>query len=255
MKTASVKEIKRILMNVKDEHDPLIAELATDTRKGVIELLDKWRRARLQEKQDWHNYQSMTQFEQEARIQGYQYIAGIDEAGRGPLAGPVVSAAVILHENSYFQGLNDSKKINEQKRKELYRRIMDEAIAVGIGIISAEEIDRLNIYEATKKSMREAIQNLSTQPDYLLIDAVNLKSIYPENPIIKGDARSVSIAAASIIAKVTRDQIMKEYHHKYPDYGFNVHMGYGTKIHLEAIKTFGPCSIHRKTFAPLKTMP
>ncbi|MBS4193966.1 ribonuclease HII [Lederbergia citri] len=254
MEKISIKEIRKLMENVQDENDPLLIQLSTDARKGVKDLLDKWHQTKQQEKADRDHYTLMQTYEIKARTEGFHLIAGIDEVGRGPLAGPVVSAAVILQENAYIPGLNDSKKLSEKKRNELYKHIMDEAIAVGIGIISAEEIDRVNIYEATKKSMLAAVQNLKVQPDYLLLDAMKLNSIYPETSIIKGDAKSVSIAAASIVAKVTRDRMMEEYHIQYPQYGFHLHMGYGTKLHLDTLDTHGPCTIHRKSFAPIKQL-
>ncbi|MBS4217768.1 ribonuclease HII [Bacillus sp. FJAT-49711] len=254
MKKTSIQEIRKLIEHIQNEEDPILIQLASDSRKGVQDLLEKWHHTKKKEQADLENYRQMKAFEREGRKQGFNFIAGIDEVGRGPLAGPVVSAAVILKEDSYIRGLNDSKKLTEKKREELYTQIMNAAIAVGIGIISAKEIDKINIYEATKKSMLAAIQNLSTQPDYLLIDAMKINSIYPETSIVKGDAKSVSIAAASVIAKVTRDRIMKEYHNKYPQYGFHLHMGYGTKLHLEGLNEHGPCSIHRKTFAPIKTL-
>ncbi|MCR2820738.1 ribonuclease HII [Lederbergia panacisoli] len=254
MKKTSIQEIRKLIEQIQDEHDPFLIQLASDSRKGVQDLLEKWHHNKKQEHADYEYYRQMEAYEINARKQGFTFIAGIDEVGRGPLAGPVVSAAVILNENSYIRGLNDSKKLTEKKREELYTQIMDAAVAVGIGVISAEEIDEINIYEATKKSMLAAVQNLSVQPDYLLIDAMKINSIYPETSIVKGDAKSVSIAAASVIAKVTRDRIMKDYHNKYPEYGFHLHMGYGTKLHLAALNEHGPCSIHRNTFAPIKTL-
>ncbi|MBS4198938.1 ribonuclease HII [Bacillus sp. FJAT-49732] len=250
----SIQEIRKLIENVQDENDPLLEELSVDSRKGVKDLLDKWHQKRKQEKADREHYKLMEAYEVKARSEGFTFIAGIDEVGRGPLAGPVVSAAVILEETSYIQGLNDSKKLTEKKREELFKEIMAIAVSVGIGIVSADEIDKVNIYEATKKSMLAAVQNLSIQPDYLLLDAMKINSIYPETSIVKGDAKSVSIAAASIVAKVTRDRMMKEYHNQYPQYGFHLHMGYGTKLHLDALNEHGPCPIHRNTFAPIKKL-
>ena len=182
------------------------------------------------------------------REQGFSLIAGIDEVGRGPLAGPVVASAVILPETFYLPGLNDSKKISEAKRELFYETIMEEAIAVGTGIVHNEEIDEINIYEATKKAMITAVAQLSQQPDHLLIDAMKLDLPIPQLSIIKGDAKSVSIAAASIVAKVTRDRMMKEYAKEYPHYGFDKNMGYGTSAHLDALHAYGLTPWHRKKF-------
>ena len=181
---------------------------------------------------------------------GLKYVAGIDEAGRGPLAGPVVVACVIMPENSMIEGINDSKKISENKREKLYDLILEEAISYGIGIIDQDEIDEINILQATKKGLTEAIKSMNTKPDIILVDALNgidtLGIKYKS--IIKGDAKSYSIAAASIIAKVTRDRIMREWDKVYPEYGFAGHKGYGTAKHMEAIRKYGLTQIHRKTF-------
>ncbi|MCI9015998.1 MAG: ribonuclease HII [Clostridia bacterium] len=178
------------------------------------------------------------------------YICGIDEAGRGPLAGPVVVASVIMPKNSMIEGINDSKKISEKKREELYEKIKEEAITYAVGIISQEEIDTINILNATKKGVTSSLKEIETKPDLILIDA--LKGIdtlqIPYKSIIKGDAQVYSIAAASIIAKVTRDRIMKNWDEVYPEYGFKNHKGYGTAAHIAAIKKYGICSIHRKSF-------
>lgn len=192
----------------------------------------------------------LCEFENEAYEKGYNSIAGIDEAGRGPLAGPVVAAAVILPKDALIEGVNDSKKISEKKREKLYDDIINNAISWGVGIVDHTVIDEINILNATRRAMKLAIQNLSVRPDFILIDAekkVDTDGI-PYLPIIKGDALSISIGAASIIAKVTRDRMMREYDKIFPMYGFEKHKGYGTKAHVEAIKEFGPCMIHRRSF-------
>lgn len=187
--------------------------------------------------------------EYERKYSEYEYICGIDEAGRGPLAGPVVAGAVILDKNTEILYLNDSKKLSEKKRESLYDEIMEKAIAVGVGIVDEKVIDEINILQATYKAMRMAIANLSVKPQVLLNDAVIIPEVdIPQEKIIKGDAKSVSIAAASIIAKVTRDRIMVEYDENYPEYGFASHKGYGTKAHIDIIKEIGPCPIHRRSF-------
>ena len=181
---------------------------------------------------------------------GVKYIAGIDEAGRGPLAGPVVVACVILPENSMIEGVNDSKKLSEAKREKLYDIITQEAISYGVGIIYQDEIDEINILQATKKGVTEAIKQMKTKPNIIMVDALNGIDTMgiPYKSIIKGDAKCYSIAAASIIAKVTRDRIMREWDKVYPEYGFASHKGYGTAKHIAAIKEFGPCPIHRRSF-------
>jgi ribonuclease HII len=193
-------------------------------------------------------------FEKKAFQKGFSRIAGIDEAGRGPLAGPVVSAAVILPvSSSQIPGVSDSKKLTPKKRDYLYDKIYDFAISVGIGIIDPLEIDRINILQAALASMAMAVENLVPQPDCLLVDGTfKISSVLPQEPIPKGDDRSISIAAASIIAKVTRDRMMEKYHQDYPQFGFLKHKGYPTRAHKEAIQKFGCCPIHRKSFKGVK---
>ena len=182
--------------------------------------------------------------------QGIKYIAGIDEAGRGPLAGPVVVGCVIMPEDSFIEGVNDSKKVSEKKREKLYDEIINNAISWSVAVIGWHEIDELNILNATKKGVTECINNLETKPELILVDA--LQGIdtcnIPYVSMVKGDAKCYSISAASILAKVTRDRIMREWDEVYPQYGFAKHKGYGTKSHIEALKEYGPCPIHRKTF-------
>ena len=185
----------------------------------------------------------------EKEYESHGWICGIDEVGRGPLCGPVVASAVILPKDCQILYLNDSKKLSEKKREELYDVIMEEAIAVGLGMATPERIDEINILQATYEAMRQAISSLKVKPAVLLNDAVTIPGVeIPQIPIIKGDAKSVSIAAASIIAKVTRDRMMVEYDRIYPGYDLASNKGYGTRVHMEALKTVGPCEIHRKTF-------
>lgn len=192
-------------------------------------------------------------YERNLSHKGYRSIAGIDEAGRGPLAGPVVAAAVILPEGLQMPGVTDSKKLTALKREALFDVVMENAIATGVGIAQPEEIDEINILQATLKAMLRAVDKLSTSPDYLIIDGINtLDRDIPQQAIKKGDSLSISIAAASIIAKVTRDRMMIEYDKQYPSYGLASHKGYGSKLHREAIAKIGPCPIHRKTFAGVK---
>lgn len=192
-------------------------------------------------------------FEKIARRQGYCNISGVDEAGRGPLAGPVVAAAVILPEGLHIPGVNDSKKLSAARRDALYDVILDQALAVGVGVADHDVVDRLNILNATLQAMREAVSRLTVPPDYLLIDGISTIPVnIPQKTIKQGDAASLSIAAASIIAKVSRDRLMLSYDTQYPDYGFAGHKGYGCASHLEAIARLGPCPIHRKTFRGVK---
>lgn len=185
----------------------------------------------------------------EKEYESHGWICGIDEVGRGPLCGPVVASAVILPKDCQILYLNDSKKLSEKKREELYDVIMEQAIAVGVGMASPQRIDEINILQATYEAMRQAISSLKVKPAVLLNDAVTIPEVeIPQIPIIKGDAKSVSIAAASIIAKVTRDRMMVEYDRIYPGYDLASNKGYGTKVHMEALKTVGPCEIHRRTF-------
>ena len=192
----------------------------------------------------------MKEFETELYNNGINFIAGIDEVGRGPLVGPVVTAAVILPKDFYDERINDSKKLTEKKRELLYDVIMENAISVGIGISNEDVIDEINILNATKRAMLEAVNNLNVKPEHLLIDAVKLNTDIPQTSIIKGDAKSESIAAASIIAKVTRDRMMVELDKLHPEYDFKHNKGYGTKKHIEAIRKYGIIKEHRKTFAP-----
>ena len=188
--------------------------------------------------------------ENELRKRGFNSICGIDEAGRGPLAGPVVVASVIMPAESNIEGVNDSKKISEKKREKLYEQILDEAISYGVGIVGQDEIDEINILNATKKGLTMSLQELTVKPDLIIVDALNHIDTMgiPYESIIKGDAKCYSISAASIIAKVTRDRIMREWDKVYPEYGFERHKGYGTSAHIEAIKEYGLCPIHRRSF-------
>lgn len=188
-------------------------------------------------------------FEKATQDKGFVAVCGIDEAGRGPLAGPVYAAAVILPDGLIIEGLNDSKKLTEKKREELFDVIISEAVAYGIGLATEKEIDDINILQATYLAMRRAVENLSVKADYALVDGNRMPPLEIDGEtIVKGDAKSPSIAAASILAKVSRDRVMYELDSKYPEYQFAKHKGYGTKVHVEALKEFGPCEIHRKSF-------
>lgn len=248
----SIKEIDELLKTLKSLDDPRVDQLKNDSRKGVIKLLNSFYK-RIQKEQLLHEkFMQMSIFELEAKSENYQLIAGIDEVGRGPLAGPVVAAAVILPDDFYLPGLDDSKKLSEAKKEELFHVINNLAVSIGIGFSSAKEIDEVNIYQATKIAMTRALENLDLKPDMLLIDAMNLDQPTPQKSITKGDAKSISIAAASVVAKVTRDRYMKELAEKYPHYKFEKNAGYGTKDHLEGLHNFGPCEEHRESFTPVR---
>lgn len=224
-----------------------ITSYEKDVRPGVVSLVKKAHK-RLE---DWEKEILRTEFmyQYEDRYCEYQAICGIDEVGRGPLAGPVVAGAVILPKDHRIYELNDSKQLSAKKRDELYERIMSEAVATGIGIVGPERIDEINILQATYEAMILAINQLSIKPDILLNDAVTIPKVQIHQvPIIKGDAKSASIAAASIIAKVTRDRMMEQYEEIFPQYGFASNKGYGAAVHIDAIKQYGPTPIHRKSF-------
>lgn len=197
-----------------------------------------------------HDTFTMLEYEREYLAKGAKYLAGVDEVGRGPLAGPVTVACAImpLGDEDIIQGVNDSKKLSEKKREELYGKILDKAIAYSIEWADEKTIDEINILEATKRCMKKAVDSLSVAPDLVLVDAVKLDCKYPVLPIIKGDAKSYSIACASILAKVARDRYMREMDIKYPEYGFASNKGYGSAKHIEALKNVGACELHRRTF-------
>ncbi len=251
---ATIKEIQQRLELVTDLADPFLAEAANDSRSGVQKAIEKRKRTIQAELDEDLRLEQMLRYEKELYQAGYQTIAGIDEVGRGPLAGPVVAAAVILPPGCKIKGLNDSKKIPKKKHQEIYQAVLDKALAVGIGLIDNEIIDQVNIYEATKLAMKEALSKLRLKSDYLLIDAMKLDVDIPQESIIKGDANSLSIAAASIVAKVTRDKLMTDYDKEFPGYDFAQNAGYGTKSHLQGLEQNGVTPIHRKTFEPVKSM-
>jgi ribonuclease HII len=225
----------------------LIAEYAASDKAGIIKLVEKYRKQLDMLQAERERVENMLAFEKEYSM--YSNICGIDEAGRGPLAGPVVAAAVILPKDARLLYVNDSKQLSEKKREELYDVIMREAVSVGVGIASPERIDEINILQADYEAMRDAVSQLTPQPELLLNDAVIIPQLTMKQiSIIKGDAKSLSIASASIIAKVTRDRLMYEYDKMYPEYGFASNKGYGSKTHIAVIKEHGACPIHRKTF-------
>ena len=250
----TIKEIKECLSTIDRLDHPLFEELILDGRAGVQAAISKRKRELQKQVDEDLRLEKMLAYEKELYAQGIHLIAGVDEVGRGPLAGPVVAAAVILPENCKIPGLNDSKRIPKSKHHAIYQAVLDQALSVGIGIKDNRVIDQVNIYEATKLAMLEAIQELDTQPQHLLIDAMKLDLPISQTSIIKGDANSLSIAAASIVAKVTRDQMMAAYDQQYPGYDFAQNAGYGTSNHLEGLEKHGVTPIHRRSFEPIKSM-
>ena len=251
---ATIKEIKEQLANIQRLDDPLLTELEQDSRSGVIQAIAKRKREIQKRLDEDERLEGMLAYEKECYARGMELIAGVDEVGRGPLAGPVVAAAVILPKACKIPGLNDSKKIPKSKHKEIYEAVLQNAIGIGIGVKDNQVIDQVNIYEATKLAMMEAIGQLDPQPQHLLIDAMKLDLPISQTSIIKGDANSLSIAAASIVAKVTRDQMMEEFDRKYPGYDFAQNAGYGTAKHLAGLDQLGVTPIHRRSFEPVKSM-
>ena len=254
---ATIKDIKEALAQIDCLDDDRWDLYASDIRIGVQKAIVQRKKAIQAEIDEYVRLETMLRYEKELYQKGYQAIAGIDEVGRGPLAGPVVTACVILPKDCKIRHLNDSKKIPKKHHEEIYEEVLARALGVGIGIVDNDTIDRVNIYEATKLGMLQAIEQMKgevTKPDYLLIDAMQLDTPIPQLSLIKGDANSLSIAAASIVAKVTRDRMMAEYAKEYPGYAFDKNVGYGTKDHLVGLKQYGVTPIHRKSFEPIKSM-
>ncbi|MDE7132117.1 MAG: ribonuclease HII [Lachnospiraceae bacterium] len=230
-----------------EELPALLLQYEQDERAGVRAILEKGRKRFSAYEAEIARCEKLWQYERE--YASYTHICGIDEVGRGPLAGPVVAGAVILPKDCNILYINDSKKLSEKKREELYDVIMERAVAVGLGYSTPERIDEINILQATYEAMRQAIANLQIAPDLLLNDAVTIPQVdIRQVPIIKGDAKSISIGAASIVAKVTRDRLMVQYDEVYPEYGFASNKGYGAQTHIEALEKYGPCPIHRRSF-------
>ena len=248
----TIKEIEKMLFadTGSEMNETLLESLARDERSGVQKLLVRYRKLLIEEEARRQRWERMREFSRKIRVNGYRFIAGIDEAGRGPLAGPVVAAAVILDPEEPIYGLDDSKKLTGKKREELYDIIMEKALAVAVGIVNNKVIDRKNILQATFLAMSEAVNKLSRTADYVLIDGnMEIPGLdIPQEAVIDGDQNVDAIAAASIIAKVTRDRIMDKYHEFYPEYGFDRNKGYGTSEHIEALKKYGPTPIHRYSF-------
>lgn len=246
----TIKDIERLLAG-PEVTEELLEACRADGRKAAQQAVRRYER-RLQEQA---RLLALYEYEREAWGQGLEIVAGVDEAGRGPLAGPVSVAAVILPHELELPHLNDSKKLSAKMREELYEEIREKAVSVGTALVDAQTIDRVNIYQATINGMYEAIFALKPEPQQVLIDAMPLAGLeIPSRSIVKGDAKSASIAAASIIAKVTRDRLMDEYDKQYPEYGFARHKGYGTAQHIEALRKYGPCPLHRRSFEPVRSM-
>ena len=251
---ATIKEVKEQLAILRDLDDPRWASFEEDSRTGVQAAIRQRRKAILAELAEEERLETLLNYEKSLYARGIELIAGVDEVGCGPLSCPVVAAAVIVPTLCKIKGLNDSKKIPKSKHEAIYNQVMKEAVAVGIGMKDNYVIDDVNIYEATKLAMIEAIEKLNPQPEHLLIDAMNLDLPIEQTSIIKGDANSLSIAAASIIAKVTRDKMMADYEQEFPGYAFAKNAGYGTKEHLSGIDKFGVTPIHRRSFEPIKSI-
>lgn len=246
----TIKELEAALA-APEVSEEFLAACREDPRKAAARLVRRYEKAQAEHAR----LLKMYAYEHEAWARGHEIVAGVDEAGRGPLAGPVSVAAVILPHDLCLPKLNDSKKLSAKVREELFDEIQEKAIAVGTALIDAQTIDRVNIYQATINGMYEAIFSLQPEPQEVLIDAVPLENLpMASQSIIKGDAKSASIAAASIIAKVTRDRLMDEYDKIYPEYGFAQHKGYGTAQHIEALKKYGLCPIHRRSFEPVRSL-
>lgn len=244
----SIQEIKERFKNTPIQELPAFCEIyRVDERKGVQKLVEQGHKRIAALEKEKERLKQMREFEREYEHLGY--ICGIDEVGRGPFAGPVVAGAVILPPDCEILYVNDSKQLSEKMREQLYDEIMEKAVSVAVGYASPQRIDEINILQATYEAMREAVSKLTVTPQILLNDAVTIPQItIPQVPIIKGDAKSISIAAASIVAKVTRDRLMREYDKIMPEYGFASNKGYGSKEHIEAIKKYGPTPIHRRSF-------
>jgi ribonuclease HII len=248
LSTWKISEIKERLALTEDQKlEGFIEEYRGDERPGVVSLVEKAEKRFEKYKAELRRIEAMKEYER--KYCEYEFICGIDEVGRGPLAGPVVAGAVILPKDCSIMYVNDSKKLSEKKREELYDIIMEQAVSVGLGYVDNNRIDEINILQATYEAMRQAISKLSPSPDILLNDAVTIPDVsIKQIPIIKGDAKSISIASASIVAKVTRDRLMVEYDRQYPGYDFAGNKGYGSAKHIEAIKSLGPTPIHRRSF-------
>lgn len=243
----TVKEINAFLLE-RGDYDSFILELLEDPRQSVKKIGLSLEMKNRKLKKERQRLVGLKEIEESYRISGYDLIAGMDEVGRGPLAGPVVTCGIIMPKSSLLLHIDDSKKLSKKKREKLNREIIAECCDYAIGMVDEKVIDTINILNATKQAMVEALENFKITPDLVLLDAMTIETIIPQRSIIQGDARVYSIAAASIVAKVFRDKLMADYHEIYPQYGFKTNMGYGTAEHIRALKEYGPTPIHRKSF-------
>ncbi|MCT4395520.1 ribonuclease HII [Periweissella beninensis] len=249
---ATILAIKQQLATLVEPDEAFLTALKADPRKGVQAAVNNWYKQYAKQQAQLIRFEQHLQLEKELWHAGVKYIAGVDEVGRGPLAGPVVAAAVILPQDFLLVGVNDSKQLNDYQRRQLAPLIKERALAWATGVVEPPIIDEINIYEASRVAMQTAIENLELVPNHLLIDAMTVDLAIPQDKLIKGDARSASIGAASIIAKVTRDDMMAAFAKTYPGYDFTQNAGYGTKKHIAALAKYGVTPLHRKSFAPVK---
>lgn len=251
MSKETISQIKAHLQTVSDLADPYVKELADDERKGVQQAIGQLKRRLARQAAAKEAFAQRFKYENYYWQHGAKYIAGMDEVGRGPLAGPVVTCAVILDSSFDLVGVTDSKQLTRHERENLYLQIVNEAVEVSIAVNDQDVIDDLNIYAATQDAMIRSVNNLHHRPDHLIVDAVPLSLAIPQTTLIKGDQKSISVAAASIVAKEYRDHLMRDYDRVYPGYGFAQNMGYGTKEHLAGLAKLGACPIHRRSFSPV----
>jgi ribonuclease HII len=253
----SIQKIEKFLKETETLTPSQKRQVKGDPRKGVQLAFERWNRRVEKQQERLQHFYLLQEFEQACFAQGFERMAGVDEVGRGPLAGPVVAGAVIFKKSAFLPesglvGLNDSKQLSKNERAHFVELIKSHSLSFGIGLATSQEIDEINIYQATKLAMTRALSQLQPEPDHLLIDALDLPLSVPQTPIVKGDARSLTIAAASVLAKEFRDALMAELDARYPGYAFASHAGYATKAHLEAVEKLGPCPEHRLSFAPFK---
>ena len=251
MNKETISQIKARLQTITDATDPYLQTIRDDSRKGVQMAIQQFERRLARQKEAEEAFNNRFKYEKYYWENGCQYIAGMDEVGRGPLAGPVVTCAVILNADFDLIGVTDSKQLTRHERENLYLRIVDEAVEVSIAVNDAPVIDQMNIYAATQDAMIRAVNHLHHRPDHLIVDAVPLAIDIPQTTLIKGDQKSISVAAASIVAKEYRDHLMRDYDYVYPGYGFAQNMGYGTKEHLAGLEKMGATPIHRRSFNPV----
>jgi len=247
----TVTEIKHRLQTISTPNDPFVMELKDDPRKGVQTALQQFEKRLLKQAQAQAAFQARFKYERQLWSQGHQWVAGIDEVGRGPLAGPVVTCAVILNNDFNLVGATDSKQLTPHERENLYLQIVDQAVEVRLAVNPAPVIDQMNIYAATQDAMLRCVKSLHHQPTHLIVDAVPLDTPIGQTTLIKGDQKSISVAAASVVAKEYRDHLMAQYDQLYPGYDFKDNMGYGTAKHLAGLAKLGACPIHRRTFSPV----